>query len=136
VDNLLKSQVTAYLQAQPYRAVLQTFANMAGFWSPVSRDPVEGSSRSAKDVISGVYSICYFLLAFFAFWRWRHRPETLLVVITLGMLTLAHGLFPGYPRFRYPYDALLVIFAAGELQYRLLQYWGVQPQCRQKSHHG
>lgn len=124
VDRMIKSQVVAYAKSRPIETVLAMVGNSLAFWSPVSKEVLMGGKPGVKDIVSGVYNLGYCLLAFLCFWRVRQRPETHLILLTLAFVTLVHSMFPGYPRFRYPYDSLLIVFAAGELHYRWLNFRG------------
>jgi 4-amino-4-deoxy-L-arabinose transferase-like glycosyltransferase len=120
-DRAIRAQVIAFVRQEPAHAATKMLLNMAGFWSPVSNEVFTELRLSTKDIISGVYSLVCCVFAFMCLWRVRHRPEAKLVFLILAALTAAYALFPPYPRFRYPYDSLLIVFAAGELYFRLFE---------------
>ena len=57
-----------------------------------------------------------FVLAFFGFYRFRHSPETQLVLLILIGITALHAFVWNYPRYRLPYDNLLFLYAGASIQ--------------------
>jgi hypothetical protein len=118
-ERILMQMVLTHAQEQPMYVLSRAFGNSSRFWSPLPgrRNWFGGSEvlHSMQIAAIGFY-LGVFALAFFGFYRFRHRPETQLVLVILIGITALHAFVWNYPRYRLPYDNLLFVYAGASIQ--------------------
>ena len=115
-DNRLVQIVKIAVAKNPAMVPRCMVRNMGLFWSPVSKTFMEfGVKERPQELISSVYYVTCFGLAIGGFWAFRRNPHTLLVLFVLAGMTLLQSITFAAPRFRVPYDPLVLIYAAGFL---------------------
>ena len=71
--------------------------------------------RSKLEVaVAGYYLVCY-VLAVVGLWANRRRAATWLVVLVLAGMTAAHSIGWACPRYRFPFEPVLLIVAGAGL---------------------
>jgi hypothetical protein len=108
----LWAQVRTFALANP-AAVARAIARNAGlFWSPLPRGVWEGAlPLGAREAVSLAFYLGFFALGLAGLWLHRGDPLSALAVWLLVCLTAAHSLTVSWPRYRLPFDVVLLPFA-------------------------
>lgn len=114
-DRRLRQVVGAFASAHPLRIVAHGLENVALFWSPVPRQVYTTGRLDPASAVAGLVNLLVFGLGVLQMWRLRRSPWVLLVGVSLVLLTLAHAPFIGWPRFRIPFETLLLLIGASVL---------------------
>ncbi len=114
-DRRIREIVSDYVKQHPLDAALAAMRNTALFWSPVPRSVFERRTMRLVEISSCVFSIVIDVLALVAVWVYRRRADTWLIVLMLMMATGSQAPFCGSARYRIPFDAIVIVLAAAEL---------------------
>lgn len=116
VDRRLKAQVKAYASDDPIGVLRAMGRNIGLFWSPVPRHVWTHGRFGFPEVVALTYYFTCFALAAGGFWVYRRREESWLAWVVLLGMTAMHSLTASWPRYRLPFDTILVPFAGGFVQ--------------------
>ena len=112
-DKRLWQIVRIYAVQNPGAVCVAALRNLGQFWSPLSRTVLtEGFRHRPMEIVSGLFVAGLEVLALAAVWIYRKKPATWLFVLILAIITITHIPFCSHPRYRAPYDSLLVVLAA------------------------
>ena len=114
-DRRYKAQVWAYVKDQPAGAVRAMLRNAAYFWLPFPREVWQSGFRSLREVVAAIYYMAAFILAIAGGVMYRRRPEAWLAVLVLLGMTGLHAICVSWPRYRTPFDPIVLIFAAAAI---------------------
>ncbi len=115
-DRRLRGQVRAFVLAEPGAAARTIARNGALFWSPFPRGVWERALPfGAREALSLGFYLGFFGLTCAGLWMHRSDPASALVLWLLVCLTGAHSLTVSWPRYRLPFDVLLLPFAGAAL---------------------
>jgi 4-amino-4-deoxy-L-arabinose transferase-like glycosyltransferase len=108
----LWEQVRRFAREAPGRVAAAVLRNAALFWSPLPRGVWMGDLPfRMQDAVSLAFYSVLFVLGAAGLWLKREDPASALVLWLLLCLTAAHSLTVSFPRYRLPFDTLLLPFA-------------------------
>jgi len=113
-DRRLAAQVRLFARTDPARFSRTLLLNAVYFWLPFPQGvaTVTGS-LSPADLIALLYYVPCLSLAAWGLWKFRRRPESRLLIAVLLFMTAVHALSGGFPRYRFPFEPVLLVYAAG-----------------------
>ncbi|MSQ83052.1 MAG: hypothetical protein EXR77_09080 [Myxococcales bacterium] len=109
----VQALLSAQWQDQPVEMLGEALKNMGWFWSPVTRWQ-SGPLSAAHWAVALAYCVLYALAAR-GMWLNRHKPFTQLSVSLLLCATAMHAVALSVPRYRFPFEPLLMPLAAAGL---------------------
>jgi len=126
-DKRLKAMVMKQAVERPADMARAMGRNALIFWSPVSRTVIRAGSlfRRPLEFLSAPYYLGIFALFLAGLWVGRHRQEVWLAAFVLGGITALHATCCAYPRYRFPFDGMVVILAA----FALTTWIGKRASC-------
>jgi hypothetical protein len=134
-DRRIREIVSDYVKQHPLDTVVTAMRNMALFWSPVPRSAISRGTLRLVEIPSCAFSMVVDVLALVAVWIFRRRADTWLIVLMLMMATVSQAPFCGSARYRIPFDAIVIVLAAAELDRCICwgKRWGRQGGATQEN---
>lgn len=111
-DQRLKQRTLAYVRDRPGPAARAMARNIAAFWSPVPMQVVQTGNWTPLTGALGLYYLSVFVAAAMGLRALAGRPEALLFAWVLLGVTAMHAITTSWPRYRTPFEPILLILAA------------------------
>ena len=108
--------VESYTRSHPQEVLQHALDNIGWFWSPVTRWQEPGAELSLAQWAVGALYVLLFAAALCGMWLERRKPWTTLTLWLLVCATVMHAPSLSVPRYRIPFEPLLVLMAAAAMQ--------------------
>ena len=119
-DKLLTKRVVKYALAHPLDYSRKTAVNFAKLWYlPVGKVILAGKFRLAADIYQAVFIIFLLTAAAGLYFALAHKKDVLIPLLYLIYLSVMHSVVVPVPRYRLPFEPLVLMFAA----YGLLSFY-------------
>ena len=116
-DHRLQTAVYIYTSDHPLQVISSALWNMVFFWSPMSKTvSIFGFNKRPLEVISLVFYVGVFFSALVGILANIRNREVHLVFATLIAVTLVHGMFCSYPRYRIPFETVVFLCSAAGIE--------------------
>ncbi len=126
-DSRLRALTLAYVEAEPAAALRHAGRNLLYYVTPFRYELWENGQWAMDNLVPLMFlAACYGLGATWLY-KFRGRPEAWLVLIVVAGMAIFH-IFPlGTPRFRVPFDSLVIVCAAATIHSMLVRRWNAPP---------